>query len=226
MRNTESGGNTDSTTSFSSRADSRSWPNGFSITTRRHLSVVLPARPALAAAGHLRERLRRDRQVERVVAQRAALRVELLDVGLQPLERLVVVELALHEADALRELLPHVLVERGAGVLLHRVVDDLREVLVVPVAPGEADQGEARRQQPAVGEVVHGRHELLAGQVPGHPEDDQRDGPAIRFSRRSGGIRSGLPLRGDLYRGHAGACPGSGDGVEQRRDARGRGRVR
>ena len=35
MRNTASGGKTSSRMSFSSRALARSWPNGFSMTTRR-----------------------------------------------------------------------------------------------------------------------------------------------------------------------------------------------
>ena len=35
MRNTLSGRKTRSTIAFSSRAESRSWPNGFSMTTRR-----------------------------------------------------------------------------------------------------------------------------------------------------------------------------------------------
>ena len=36
MRKTASGGKTFSTMALSSRADARSWPNGFSMTTRRH----------------------------------------------------------------------------------------------------------------------------------------------------------------------------------------------
>ena len=36
MRKTASGGKTPSTMSLSSRAVVRSWPNGFSMTTRRH----------------------------------------------------------------------------------------------------------------------------------------------------------------------------------------------
>jgi hypothetical protein len=56
------------------------------------------------------------------------------------------------------------------GVLLHRVVGDLREVLVFPVPAGEPDQGEAGRQQPSVGQVIDGRHQLLAGQVAGDAE--------------------------------------------------------
>ena len=38
MRKTDSGGKTELTTSLSSRALFRSWPNGFSMTTRRHSS--------------------------------------------------------------------------------------------------------------------------------------------------------------------------------------------
>ena len=86
----------------------------------------------------------------------------------------VVVELALHEPDALGELVPDLLVERCASVLLDGVVHDLREVLVDPVPTGEADEGEAGRKEAAVGQVVHGGHQLLARQVAGDPEDDQR----------------------------------------------------
>ena len=43
MRKTECAGNTASTMSFSARALSRSWPNGFSITTRRHGIGPVPA---------------------------------------------------------------------------------------------------------------------------------------------------------------------------------------
>ena len=89
--------------------------------------------------------------------------VELVDVWRAAGRSRVVVEVALHEADALGELLPDVLAELGARVLLHRVVHDLLEVLVVPVAAREADEREAGRQQAAVGEVVDRGHQLLAG---------------------------------------------------------------
>ena len=79
------------------------------------------------------------------------------------------------------ELLPDLLAELGARVLLDRVVHDLREVLVVPVAAGEADEREAGRQQAAVREVVDRGHELLAGEVAGDAEDDQ-----ARTGRRCG----------------------------------------
>ena len=45
MRNTESGGKTEATTSFSSRAVLRSEPNGFSMTTRRHCESRCSVRP-------------------------------------------------------------------------------------------------------------------------------------------------------------------------------------
>jgi hypothetical protein len=116
-----------------------------------------------------------------VVPHRAPLAVELLGHELQLLERLVIVEGALHEADALRELVPHVLVERRPRVLLHRLVDDLLEVLVLPLAAREPDEREARGQQAAVGQVVDRGHQLLAREVARHPEDDEaaRSGDAI-----------------------------------------------
>ena len=175
MRNTLSGGNTLSTTSLSSRAVFRSEPNGFSMTTRRQRRRRAARRArAPQLLGDLRERLRRDRQVERVVALRAAVAVELVERRLRAVERGVVVELALHEPDADLQLAPDVLVERGARVLLDRVVHLALEVLVVPVAAGEPDQAEPGRQQAAVREVVDRRHELLARQVAGDAEDDQR----------------------------------------------------
>ncbi len=130
---------------LSSRADSRSWPNGFSTTTRRQASPLGSARPcSLSWLDDVAEELRRDREVEGVVAVGAADLVELLDGAPQVVEGDVVVEVAGHEPEALGELPPDLLAELGAGVLLDRVVDDLREVLVGPVAAGEADEAEAR----------------------------------------------------------------------------------
>ena len=50
-------------------------------------------------------------------------------VSREPVERVVVADLARHEPEALGELVPHLLAERGAGVLPYRVVHDLGEVL-------------------------------------------------------------------------------------------------
>ncbi len=125
--------------------------------------------------------------------------VELVDRRAQTLEGLGVVELALHEADALEQLLPRLVAELGAGVLLDRVVDDLGEVLVLPVATGEADQGEPRGQQTAVGEVVYRRHELFARQVAGDAEDHQGTGPGDPAQTAILGIAEGIVTRCDLY---------------------------
>ncbi|CAM5734932.1 hypothetical protein SFUMM280S_04815 [Streptomyces fumanus] len=125
---------------------------------------------------HLGEELRRHREVEGVVAAGAPGGVQLVHGLAQLLEGVVVVEVARDEPHPLGELLPDLLAELGAGVLLDGLVDHLGEVLVLPVPAGEAHQGEARRQQAPVGQVVHGRHQLLTGQVAGDAEDDQTGG--------------------------------------------------
>ena len=49
MRNTDSSGKTSLTIAFSSSALFRSWPNGFSMTTRRHCSPSACASPDRAS---------------------------------------------------------------------------------------------------------------------------------------------------------------------------------
>ena len=133
----------------------------------------------------------------------------------------VVVELARDEADALQQLVPDVVVgTRVRACCLDGVVDDLLEVLVLPVAPREPDEGEARGQQTAVGEVVDGRHELLARQVAGDTEDHEaRSGPAIRLRRRSSGIAQRIVPARDLN-GHGGSWMLLLRGFEERRALR------
>jgi len=114
---------------------------------------------------HLRERRGRNRQVERVIAVGAALLVEFFDRLTQPREGVRVVERALHKPDALGKLLPRLLPERSARVLLDRIVDHLGEVLLVPIPPRKTGERERGRQQAPVGKVVHRGHELLAGEV-------------------------------------------------------------
>ena len=177
MRKTWSGAKTSCTTLLSSSADFRSWPKGFSMTARRQEPLDWSASPCFFSCWTTTGKNRRHGQVEGEVAARALRLVELLDRGAQPLERVVVVEGALDEAHPLDELLPDLLAERRTGVLLDRVVDLLREVLVLPLAACEADQREARRQQAPVGEVVHGGHELFSGQIARDAEDDQARRP-------------------------------------------------
>ena len=157
-----------------------------------------------------------------MVAAGAAHPVEVVDGLRQRVERLVVVEVTGHEPEAVGELVPDLLAKRGAGVLLDGVVDDLREVLVGPVAAGESDQREPRRQQAPVGEVVDRRHQLLARQVAGDAEqhDPARPGdpgqpPVARVAQRvvasrpTGLIEPHLRRRaaaGGRPRGRAGAA--------------------
>ena len=76
----------------------------------------------------------------------------------------------------------------GAGVILRAPSWPALEVAVAPVAAGEPEQHEVGRQQAAVGEVVDRRQQLLARQVAGDAEDDQR--ARFRYPRQPpvGGI--------------------------------------
>ena len=149
-----------------------------------------------------RERARRDRQVERVVAAGAAADVQLLDGLPQPVERVVVVEGALHEPDALGHLPPGGLPERRPGVLAHRVVHDLLEVLTRPVPTREARQREPRGQEPAVGQVVHGGHELLAREVAGDAEDHEPARPGDPGEPAVPRVAERVAVRADLAGAH------------------------
>ena len=164
---------------FSSRALARSWPNGFSMTTRRHWSSVV--RLGQAGAGQLLaddvEVRGRDGQVERVVAAGALSLVELVDGVGQPVERVVVGELARHEPEALGELPPGRLAERRAGVLPYGVVDDLLKSWSAQSRRAKPTSEKPGRQQPPVGQVVDGGHQLLAGQVARDAEDHQAARP-------------------------------------------------
>ena len=92
----------------------------------------------------------------------------------------------------LRSGAPHLLPETGAGMVADRVVHDLGEGVVIPVAPGEPDQRERRWQQPPIGQVVHRGHQLLTRKITGDPKMTRLQGPAIRARRLSRGSRSGL----------------------------------
>ncbi len=107
------------------------------------------------------KRIRRNREIERVVTAGTAFGIEFLQRLREGAEGGIVVEGALNEADTFRQLIPHLLTERCARMLFHRVEDDLCEILVGIIAPGEPDQRETGRQQPPVREVVDGRHQFL-----------------------------------------------------------------
>jgi hypothetical protein len=98
--------------------------------------------------------------------------IEVCDQRCEVVEGGVVVEAAGHKPDAFGQPRPDLFPERGAGVFPDRVVDQLSEILIGPIPAREPDQRETRRQQSAIGQIINRRHQLLAGQVPGHAEDD------------------------------------------------------
>ena len=145
----------------------------------------------------------------------------MLDEGRRErVEGVVVVERAGHEPDAVGQPPPDVLAEPGPRALLGRLARQRLEVAVAPVAAGEAEQGEARRQQAAVGEVVDRRDQLLARQVAGDAEHDQRarardarQPPVADVAQRV--VADGAPRvrvrrdvdQGRVARGHAAGLP-------------------
>jgi hypothetical protein len=105
-----------------------------------------------------------------MIATRSALLVQFLDGAAELLKGGGVIKCALDEADSFGQLLPGLLAEGGACVLAHGVVDDLGEIFAAPFAARESREGEGRRQQTAIREVVHGRHELLPRKISRHAE--------------------------------------------------------
>ena len=144
----------------------------------------------------LLEGLRRDRQVERVVTAGAAVLVEFSDRLTEPLKGGVVVELALHKTDALGRAgstPPH---QRRTRVRLHRRPSPPRRNPRYPTArrpkPTSAKLG---GNSPRLARSYTAGMSFLRARSPVTPKSTSEDGPAIRFSRRSRGSRSGFPLR-------------------------------
>jgi hypothetical protein len=86
----------------------------------------------------------------------------------------VVAESSRNEFDRREEAVPHLLPESRPRPFLRRDPRLLGEITVRPVPAGEPEQHEPGRQQTPVRQVVHGRDQLLAGQVTGDPEHDER----------------------------------------------------
>ena len=157
------------------------------------------------ALGDGREPAGRDRQVEGAVAARAAGGVEVVDdPGQAPVGGVVLEGGEGDEAHAGGELLPDGRVPRGAGAGAHGGAHVVAQVLVVPVAAPHSHQAEAGGQQPAVGQVVDGREQLVARQVAGDAEHDQHAGvrdagqaqiPGVQQGVRGGARRAGRPRR-------------------------------
>ena len=89
--------------------------------------------------------------------------------------------------------LPHLLAPRRPGVLRAASRASSANSVSPQSRRAKPEQGEVRRQQPAVGQVVHRRQQLLAGQVAGDAEDHQGAGlgdpgqpPVPRIAQRVG----------------------------------------
>ena len=155
---------------FSSRADCE-------VVTERLLDHEPdPALRRAALADVLDERAdrgRRHREVVEAVAHRAALLVELVQRLDELVLAMLVGEVERRVAHAVRELRPHLLVERIARVILDRLLHPLAEVVVALRCARRADDRELLRQQPAERERVQRRDQLLRRQVAGRAEDDE-----------------------------------------------------
>ena len=81
-----------------------------------------------------------------MVASRATIAVKLGNSVRQSFERLRIVERALHETNAVGELLPCRLLEWRTAVRLHILLHKILEVLFGPITTSEPRQTEAWRQ--------------------------------------------------------------------------------
>ena len=143
----------------SARAEARSWPNGFSTTTR-----PVRRQPSAGETGDdAAEEEGRDLEVE--------------DRGLRVADRLpdptirrVLPEVALDVRKALRETLEHTLVELLAGTY-DRVAGALHELVDRPVVDRHADDRAV--EQATLLEAVERPERHHLGEVAGDAEDDE-----------------------------------------------------
>ena len=92
-------------------AEGKSWPNGFSITTRRHRPCVSVTRSGGAKPGDCHaEKAIRDGEVEEIVTCRARCFIQLRQMLVEPAVGLWIVEVTLQIAHAVGKPLPRVLV--------------------------------------------------------------------------------------------------------------------
>ncbi len=138
----------------------------------RVLDAVQSRRAELG--GDQREELRSGRQVEDAVQGASGLLVELPQGVVQLGVDLIVVEVSLDVPGVLEQSLQHVLVGLAPREALDRRDHGVAEVLVLLIAPADADHLEALGQLALVGEVVERGQQLAVREVAGGAEDDQR----------------------------------------------------
>ena len=193
MRKTSSSVKSVLMSSVSSRAESRSWPNGFSMISRIQPSVV---RRSPSSLDERRHRGRGDGEVVDAVAAGAALLVELgqelreLDPR-RPRRRSPSAGSGCRSASQL----PDVLLEVVAAELAHGAPPSAsRNSSSVQSERADADDREALGQQPPVRERVEGGEDLAVREIARGAEDDDRARSGVRrgprpsssgFSRRA-----------------------------------------
>ena len=154
----------ESSFAFSARAEARSVPKGFS----RMIRAPFPSPNVPQPLDRARCGARRQREVEQQLRVRAQLLAGRRDgVG----ERAVAVPHA-GEAQRLGEPLPGLGVEGSAPGAADRLARQLAELLDADLPSGRADDPEALRHQPDLGEAEHPRQQLPLRQVPGRAEED------------------------------------------------------
>src|SRR5208337_4380092 len=116
--------------------------------------------------------------------------VKLLELVLELPEPVQVIKGSGSEDEAAGELGPD-LAEVGAAVLAQRLLVVGAEVVVGPLAAGEADEGAFAGQVTSPGQVKERRHELAMGQVARRTEENDcaglgHPGPRKRLTQRIG----------------------------------------
>ena len=136
-----------------------------------------------------------------MISTRSHARVKIMDNRLQFDVIILVRQVTIDEPNAFRQLAPHLLAKCRAAMLSHRIVHDLREILVFPVPSCESDQAKPRRQQTSVGKIVDGWHHLLPGQITGHTEQDHATRARYAWQALIGWISKGIVA----WSGHRGS---------------------
>ena len=205
MRKTSSSAKCSWICAFSSRADARSCPNGFSMISRDPALARRGARRSPRRASRSRAAARRSsrRGCPACRAPRRA-RVSTLASSSSPLSS---AKSSVDVAHAARELVPASSSNGRARAPCTASFIRSRNCVVGLLGARGADDREALRQQPPHGERVERRHQLLRGQVAGRAEDDERctgpGGGAAAAPRASGLCSSVAAIR----RGDPGSRP-------------------
>ena len=124
---------------------------------------------------HRREQVRRNRQIERVVAARSLLLIELVQLVAKILERLSLVVLTHDYGQRAHELVENALIELCLCEGTDRLLDHLLQRDLEP--PRHAGNGEGGWQETVGGKVVERWQDLAVREVAGNAEEHEATGP-------------------------------------------------